>query len=576
MNDPTSNETSLLIPRPGVPLDQSDNRQSHERKLAILIILTSTALERLAFYSLIINLATTLHLSEVHWDTTNGVTASFIFFGTSYISTLIFAVLSDAKLGRGKTIIVGFILYLIGYLFVSLIANTSTHSFICGNPPAINSTNIASIVNEHCVGPVIGTLMFTAIGVGAVQANMAVFGAEQAQEKNGKIRYFDKYIIAVNIGGIFSTLVVPYIQVGQSHPNRFFYGYLFAGVLLIVSTLLFIFGYRFYIHIPPYDTIITKVVPVIINAFQTRRKYAKDQRLEASVRKSSASGNLLEDSISESEDPLRPIKGSSHSILNFARLSNSGKFTDRIVNDVKSLGNVIIVFILLIPYWLVYYQIQTTFFLQGESMYIPKISNVTHTEMLVTWMSVGDQLSIIIGILFLNAFVYKYLAAYDQSTVILIKFVIGMILASVTMFIAGIIENVRQQQCHPGMNSSDLSILTQLPQYMFMGLSEVFGMVASFEFAYLAAPRSAQSFIMSLRFCSLGLSSFISDAYVKLMTVTLKKFDFDCPNSKQILYFYFYILGGIQLLATLIFILCNRKFHILKLIWKNKKNNQFL
>jgi hypothetical protein len=60
-----------------------------------------------------------------------------------------------------------------------------------------------------------------------------------------------------------------------------------------------------------------------------------------------------------------------------------------------------------------------------------------------------------------------------------------------------------------------------------MGISEVFAMVASFEFAYLAAPRSAQSLIMSLRFCSLGLASFIGDAYVKVFTKTNEKFEFD-------------------------------------------------
>ena len=47
-----------------------------------------------------------------------------------------------------------------------------------------------------------------------------------------------------------------------------------------------------------------------------------------------------------------------------------------------------------------------------------------------------------------------------------------------------------------------------------MGLSELFIMVASFEYAYFAAPRSAQSLFMSLRFCSAGISSFIGAAYV--------------------------------------------------------------
>lgn len=74
-------ETSLLISRPGVPYDEPDNRRPYQRQLAVYIILASTALERLAFYSLVINLTNALQLSELDWDPANGVTASFIFFG---------------------------------------------------------------------------------------------------------------------------------------------------------------------------------------------------------------------------------------------------------------------------------------------------------------------------------------------------------------------------------------------------------------------------------------------------------------------------------------------------------------
>lgn len=59
-----------------------------------------------------------------------------------------------------------------------------------------------------------------------------------------------------------------------------------------------------------------------------------------------------------------------------------------------------------------------------------------------------------------------------------------------------------------------------------MGLSEVFGMIASYEFAYYAAPLSAQSLFMSLRFCSIGIASFLGAAYSTIFSPTSMKLDF--------------------------------------------------
>jgi hypothetical protein len=59
-----------------------------------------------------------------------------------------------------------------------------------------------------------------------------------------------------------------------------------------------------------------------------------------------------------------------------------------------------------------------------------------------------------------------------------------------------------------------------------MGISELFAMVASYEFAYFTAPRSAQSLFMSLHFCSVGVSSFISAAYIYIFPTTKFVVDF--------------------------------------------------
>jgi len=81
MSDLSTSESSLLISRSGVPLDVPDNRRPYQKQLAIYLILASTTLERIAFYSLVINLVIILQLGELDWDPGNSITLSFIFSG---------------------------------------------------------------------------------------------------------------------------------------------------------------------------------------------------------------------------------------------------------------------------------------------------------------------------------------------------------------------------------------------------------------------------------------------------------------------------------------------------------------
>lgn len=67
-----------------------------------------------------------------------------------------------------------------------------------------------------------------------------------------------------------------------------------------------------------------------------------------------------------------------------------------------------------------------------------------------------------------------------------------------------------------------------------MGLAELFVMVASFEFAYFAAPRSAQTLFMSLRFFSIGLSSFIGSGYIAAFQTESSSLDFTVSTTTSI------------------------------------------
>lgn len=170
----------------------------------------------------------------------------------------------------------------------------------------------------------------------------------------------------------------------------------------------------------------------------------------------------------------------------------------------------------------------------------------------VTWVSLTDPATIIsklvnsvvwslsieflyelVGILILHMFIYKYWDAQNKRISIATKIVIGMLFACVAMFLTGSIEIARQVGCNHsngektcrvttsitschylGNSTSSLPVYAQIPQYMSMGVFEIFGMVASYEYAYYAAPRSARSLFMSLRFCLMGVFSSITAAGV--------------------------------------------------------------
>lgn len=142
-------------------------------------------------------------------------------------------------------------------------------------------------------------------------------------------------------------------------------------------------------------------------------------------------------------------------------------------------------------------------------------------------------------------FVYKHLTARNRILAIATKLIMGMCFGSMTMTISGVVESFRQQQWQDGIirsrninafvifltflgnNSSNLTVFAQLWQIIGMGISELFLMVANFEYAYVAAPRSAQSLFMSLRFCSVGISSFINAAFIKTFPTPAFQLDYN-------------------------------------------------
>jgi peptide/histidine transporter 3/4 len=199
---------------------------------------------------------------------------------------------------------------------------------------------------------------FSAIGVGAVQSNMAIFGAEQIREQKDTTQYFNKYYVAVNTGCLFAFGIIAYVQQNISYVL----GYSISTGLLGVTLLLFLMGYRYYFHIKPNDSVITNFFPVLINAFQTWRKLRRYARGIANGHESSNQTQFSSDQDEIIDHVLFKMNEKSISFFDYAKGTNNGRFQDRVVDDIKSLRRIIVMFLLLIPYWLIYLQVKIFLF----------------------------------------------------------------------------------------------------------------------------------------------------------------------------------------------------------------------
>lgn len=233
--------------------------------------------------------------------------------------------------------------------------------------------------------------MFSAIGDGAVRPNLIAFGADQIERLQRTSRYVDKFVIMMTAAAIFQALAKLFILQNEDY----FTFYLFATSTLIVAALLFFIGWRYYRHVQPYDSVLIDCIPVYRNAFKKWRESRKDEHFIQRHRHAGTADHLHNSdqfNYEEGQDSMR-LDERPHRFLDFAKVIHHGQFQDRIVDDVKSFQNALIISILVLPYWIIFSQVNFTFiFMTFSSMlYLFQLFTTFPTQ--AQYMSVSDSYS---------------------------------------------------------------------------------------------------------------------------------------------------------------------------------------
>ncbi|XP_064309421.1 solute carrier family 15 member 3 isoform X1 [Phalacrocorax carbo] len=477
------------------------------RRAACAAVLVVEGLERAAFFGITANLVLYLTSSTFSWGGTQASRACLLFLGASYLLSPIGGWLADVYLGRYGTVALSFLLYLLAACLLPITTSLDGRLSVCGQLPANTIQNCSwQPPEQYCAPTIYSGLLLLALGVSSVRANLTSFGADQVRDQGGDAtqRFFNWFYWSINIGAVFSLLVVAFVQQNIS----FLAGYLIPVICLALALLIFLLATPTFITKPPTGSQVSVMIKLALHSCGCTWPRLSDHRWEP--------GDPLPNS---SPQPGAPTL--KEDLTNF-----------------QVLARILPVMLTFIPYWMVYFQMQSTYYLQGLHLHIPSIfqHSQDHARTLHgytfpdAWLLLANVVVLLALVPLKDRVIDPFLAKRRLLPSALQRMALGMFFGLASVLTAGVLERERLQYVRRNQTVSQLigkdrylaatlPIWWQVPQYLLIGISELFASIPGLEFAYAEAPKSMKGAIMGLFFFISGVGSLLGSGLLTLLSL---------------------------------------------------------
>ncbi|CAH8389867.1 unnamed protein product [Eruca vesicaria subsp. sativa] len=462
-------------------------------------ILGNECCERLAYYGIAKNLIT-YYTSELHESNVSAARQVMIWQGTCFITPLLGAVIADSYWGRYWTIASFSAIYFTGMALLTL------------------SASVPGLKPAECIGPSLCSpatmvqyvvffsgLYLIALGTGGIKPCVSSFGADQfddtdPSERVSKASFFNWFYFSINIGSFVSSTLLVWLQ----ENSGWGLGFLIPTVFMGLSIASFFFGTPLYRFQRPGGSPITRVCQVLVAAYRNMNL------------------NVPEDNalLFETEDKNSVIAGSRKIEHTHAAVSsgdgclNPWKLcTVTQVEEVKILIRMFPIWASGIVFSVLYAQNSTLFVQQGRSM-----KRVIRTfEIPPATLGVFDTLIVLISVPIYDRFIVPFVRRFTgtpKGFTDLQRMGIGLFLSVLSIAAAAIVETVRLQLARDAVS---MSIFWQIPQYMLMGIAEVFFFIGRLEFFYEQSPDAMRSLCSALALLNTAIGSYLSSLILTLV-----------------------------------------------------------
>ncbi|ESR59663.1 protein NRT1/ PTR FAMILY 5.9 [Citrus sinensis] len=461
-----------------------------------IMLIVIAGKERFAFKGVASNLVTYL-TDVVKMSNSSAAKTVNSWCGFTSMLPLVLAPLADSYWDRYSTILAFSFIYVVG-----LVALTST-AFSW----AWSTTNKISSSSAF----LFWSLCLISLGQGGYNPSLQAFGADQLdsddelptttdnQKSDKKSLFFKWWYFGVCSGSLLGVTVMSYIQ----DTFGWVLGFAIPTIAMVTSTAFFSFGSQIYRYKSDETLKCTVSLINIVQAIKAAASKLKNSKIVLPIDNS----DTVELELQEQKPLCGNKKLGSSKELDEDEYPKSG---NHLVKNAKVVLKLFPIWTMLLMFAVIFQQPATFFTKQGMTMKRNIGSNFKIPPATL-------QSAITVSIILLMPLYDKILIPFihiiircEKGITVMQRMGIGMFLSIIAMIIAAIVETKRLEMNQQYSETVPLSIFWLLPQYILLGISDIFTVIGMQEFFYNEVPVRMRTMGFALYTSVFGVGSFLS------------------------------------------------------------------
>ncbi|KAJ8775307.1 hypothetical protein K2173_020311 [Erythroxylum novogranatense] len=510
------------------------------------LLIVIAGIERFAFKGVASNLVT--YLTDIVKMSNSGAAKSVNnWCGFTSLLPLLVASLADSC-DRYTTILASSFLYVVG-----LVALTSTSLAWSWYPN--NSISSSFLFLSLCL---------ISLGQGGYNPSLQAFGADQLksddelpctkdsdQKSNKKTLFFHWWYFGVCGGSLLGVTLMSYIQ----DTFGWVLGFAIPTIAMFTSIAVFWSGSRIYIYMeerstknkPPRNVV--QAIRASISGFTNCKITLSDEKSKA------VQLELEEKPLCQDADNIRCV-------------SENPETETHLLDNARALFRLVPIWAMLLMFAVIFQQPATFFTKQGVTM---KRNIGSSFKIPPATLQSAITVSIILLMPFYDAVfipILRVVTNNEKGINVMQRMGIGMVLSIIAMVIAALVESRRLEMSQklrvmePEKQTVPLSIFWLLPQYILLGISDIFTVVGMQEFFYSEVPVEMKTMGIALYTSVFGVGSFLSSLLISTIEVLTKsggRQSWFCDDMREShLDYYYWLLAFLSGLSLLFYTILSK------------------